>query len=75
MSREQQDGELAQAVADAGDAARVLREAGLHPAAVTELEKAQRAGSAALQWSYRRIDDVQQAIEANERARAELIES
>lgn len=65
---------LTRAVADTRDAIRVLREAGLHPAAVARLEAALRAARKAQHSWFSRTELLQQALAEHDKARAELIE-
>ena len=67
--------DLAQAIAETRDAARVLSEASLHPAAVLMLEQAHRQGRRAQHSWFSRDRLLQGALAELTRARAELIET
>jgi hypothetical protein len=70
----QRRAELDQALADTNDAVRVLREAGLHPAAIGHLERAGRLIRHARHAWFSRSQRIDEAIELQRKARAELIE-
>jgi cytochrome c553 len=65
---------LRQAVAEIGQAANVLGDADLHPAAVAHLERARRAAREALHAWVARDTRLDEAIEALAAARAELVQ-
>lgn len=65
---------LRQALAETGDAIRVLSEARLHPEAVAHLEQARRASQRALRRWFGKHEHLAQAIAAHKRARAELVQ-
>ncbi len=65
---------LRQAVAETGDAIRVLSEADLHPQAVVHLEQARKASQRALHSWFGNPEQSAQAIAAHKRARAELVQ-
>jgi mono/diheme cytochrome c family protein len=67
--------ELTQALSDTRDAIRVLSEAGLHPAAVAHLREAEKLEHKAQRTGFARASLLQTAIEAQKKARAELIEA
>jgi cytochrome c553 len=65
---------LRQAVAETNDAIRVLSEADLHPQAVAHLEQARRSSQRALRSWFGKPQYLTQAIAAQQRARAELVQ-
>jgi mono/diheme cytochrome c family protein len=67
--------ELTQALTDTRDSIRVLSEAGLHPAAVAHLREAEKLEHKAQRTWFARTSLLQTAIEAQKKARAELIEA
>jgi mono/diheme cytochrome c family protein len=64
---------LRQAVAETGDAIRVLSEVHLHPDAVAHLEQARRASRRALHGWFGQPEALAEAIAAHQRARAQLV--
>jgi cytochrome c peroxidase len=65
---------LRQAIAETGDAVRVLEGGGLHPEAVRHLDQARREQQRALHAWWRKPEHLRQAIAAHERARSELVQ-
>lgn len=74
LSQIDRDADLAQAIADTRDAARVLREASLHSPAVLLLEQAHRQGRKAQRSWFSRDRHLHDALAHLSSARAELIE-
>lgn len=75
LSDADRNSDLAQAIAETRDAARVLSEASLHPAAVVLLEQAQRHGRKAQRRWFSRDRLLHEALAELVKARAELIET
>ncbi|HSD44782.1 MAG TPA: hypothetical protein VLD36_23310 [Burkholderiales bacterium] len=72
-AREEAKRLLRRAAAETGDAVDVLAGGGLHPEAVAELARARRLIERAARSSFARHDLAREAIQAQEKARAELI--
>lgn len=75
LSDADRNADLAQAIAETRDAARVLSEASLHPPAVVMLEQAQKHGRKAQRRWFSRERLLQHALAELVKARAELIET
>ena len=74
-TREDRSAALAQAIAETGDAIRVLEGAKVHPAAIAQLQEAHRLERRVARAPLFRGHHLREAIEAQRRARAELTES
>ncbi len=66
---------IERALPEIRDAANVLASAGLHPQAVAQLEAARKSARKANKWFFGRRDHTERAVQALQRARAELIET